>query len=84
MAELFEVDGLRFVVYSNEGLLDKLPSVSVYRQGAEAEFYISHDDAPQVLLKRSFGFSVEELTSIVERLESVASTAREDWVNAFC
>jgi len=84
MTELFESQDMRFVIYSNEDRLDQLPLVSVYREGAEAEFFLSHDETPRVLLRRALGFSSDELSKITAQIETVAVDARKDWLNAFC
>lgn len=84
MPQLYETNGIRIFVYSNEGSLESLPRVYVSLGSGEAEFLISHDNPPIVMLKRSYGLDGESLKLSHEHIKDRAKDIRDAWINLFC
>lgn len=84
MPSLLEWNGYRFFLYSNEGELHKLPNLYVQKSESEIEFVISNDEDPKMYLKRSHGFSVEEIEEVISFAETWLKDIRKDWYDAFC
>lgn len=84
MPEIGEIDGFRVFFYSNEGAVEGLPRVFVSKNAGEAEFLISQDEAPIILLKRSHGFDGEELEQVRAQITSMAEELRNAWNSLFC
>jgi hypothetical protein len=83
MPEINTHEPYTFFFYSNEGELSLPPNVFVRAQGQEAEFLISNDKEPVLFLKRSVGFSSDELYELHGLLNSNLSKIRADWTYAF-
>lgn len=84
MPELGTIEDCRVFFYTNEGNLEGLPRVFVQRRGAEAEFILSQDEVPVVLLRRSHGFDALELDMLRSRIAPLGAEIRRSWNNLFC
>lgn len=70
--------------YTNEGDLEGLPRVFIRRGHAEAEFLLSQDDDPVILLKRSVGMDSSELIRLRQHIKPIAVDLRRAWNHVFC
>ena len=78
------IDGYSIFFYSNEGELSEPPNIYVGKHSSEAEFIISSSENPTLALRRSFGFSSQELNEIHSLLTPLLTQIRSDWSHVFC
>ena len=84
MPRIGEIRGYQFFFYSNEGVLEDLPKVFVWNGIGEAEFLVSQDVPPVVLLRRSHGLESEDLAFIRTCVSEMAEELRDAWNKLFC
>ena len=83
MPTIRKIGRYRVFLYSNEGELHRPAKIFVSSDSSEAEFFVSSDENPRFVLKRSHGFETEELSDIYQTLSPIAKELRSDWFNGF-
>jgi hypothetical protein len=83
MPTLAEINDYKVTIYGNRGDLRGLPNVNVWKKGAEVEFLIGYGEQPRLLLRRSYGFSAQELGEVEQIILRFARELRKTWCDGF-